>query len=86
MDGEGGVIDGRQAGGEAGPPAVMAILVPPAVLQEVQTVFQPPMVADAPQQIRRGHAVRIEAGDEISDVVRENLAGGSAHVAIHTQR
>jgi hypothetical protein len=86
MDREGGVVDGRQAGGEAGPPGVVAVLVPPAILQEVEAVFHSPMVADVPQQVRRGNTLGIEARDEIPHVVRENLAVGSANLAINSQR
>jgi hypothetical protein len=44
------------------------------------------MVADVPQQVRRGDLLGIEAGDEIPHVVRENLAVGSANLAINSQR
>ena len=83
MDREGGVVDGRQAGGEAGPPGVVAVFVPPPILQEVETVFQPPVVADVPQEVRGGDAIGIEARDEIPHVVRENLAIGSTNHAIN---
>lgn len=86
MDREGGVVDGRQAGREAGSPGVVAVLVPPPILQEVETVFQPPVVADVPQEIRRGNAIGIEAGDEIPHVVREDFAVGGANLAINSQR
>ena len=74
MDGEGGVVDGRQAGGEAGPPGMVAVLVPPPILQEVEAVFQPPMIADVPQEVRRGDALGIEARHEVSHLVREHFA------------
>ncbi len=85
MDGEGGVVDGRQTGGEPGPPGVVAILVPPAILQEVQAVFDPPVVADVPQQVGGGNAVGIEARYEVPHVVRENLAVGGADFTIDAQ-
>jgi hypothetical protein len=44
------------------------------------------MVADVPQQVRRGNTLGIETGDEIPHVVRENLAVGSANLAINSQR
>jgi hypothetical protein len=65
---------------------VVAVLVPPAVLQEVEAVFDSPMVADVPQPVRPGDLLGIEAGDEIPHVVRENLAVGSANLAINSQR
>jgi hypothetical protein len=65
---------------------MVAVLVPPPILQEVETVFQPPVVADVPQEIRRGNAIGIEARDEISHVVREDFAVGGANLAINSQR
>jgi hypothetical protein len=85
VNGEGGVIDGRQAGRESRPPGVVAILVPPPIFQEVEAVFQPPVVADVPQEIRGSHALGIEARDEVSHVVRENLAVGGADFTIDAQ-
>lgn len=86
MDREGGVIDRRQTGGEPRPPGVMAILVPPAILQEVQTVFDPPVVADVPQEVGGGDAVGIEARYEVPHVVRENLAVARTDFTIDAQR
>lgn len=85
MDGEGGVVDGRQTGGETGPPGVVAVLVPPAILHKMEAVFQSPVVADVPQEVRRGDAVRIEARDEIPHVVREQLAAGGANLTINAE-
>lgn len=86
MDREGSVVDGCQAGGEAGSPGVVTVLVPPPILQEVEAVFQPPVVADIPQEVRGGNAVGIQAGDEIPHVVREHFAVGGANLAINAQR
>jgi len=86
VDRESGVVDGRQAGRETGPASVVAVFVPPAILQEVEAVFQPPMVADVPQEVRRGDAGGIQARDEIPHVVREQLAVGGANLAINAQR
>jgi len=71
---------------EAGPPGVVAVLVPPAVLQEVEAVLHPPVVADVPQEVGGGDAVGIEARDEVPHVVRENLAVGGANFTIDAQR
>jgi len=46
----------------------VTVLVPPPIFQEVEAVFQPPVVADIPQEVRGGNAVGIEAGDEIPHV------------------
>ena len=86
MDREGGVVDGRQAGGESGPPGVVTILVPPSILQEVQAIFHAPMVADIPQEVRGGNAVGIEARHEIPHVVRKDFTVGGADLAINAQR
>jgi hypothetical protein len=84
MDREGGVVNRCQAGGEAGPPSVVAVLVPPSILQEVKAVFHTPMVADIPQQVRGGNAVGIETRNEIPHVVRKDFAGGGANLAINS--
>lgn len=86
MDREGGVVDRRQASGETGPPGVVAILVPPTVLQEVKAVFQPPVVADVPQQVRGSDLPGVEARHEVPHVVREQLAAGRANFTIDAQR
>ena len=85
MDGEGGVADGRHAGREAGPAGVVAILVPPTVLQEVQTVLNPPMLADMPQQVGRSDLIGIEAADVIAHVVHNHASLGRAELAIDAQ-
>ena len=85
VDREGGVVDGRQAGGESWPPGVVAIFVPPPIFQEVQAVFHPPVVADVPQQIRGGDAAGIEARHEIPHVVRHSFAGGGPQFTIDAQ-
>ena len=86
MDREGGIVDRGETGGEAGPPGVMAVFVPPAIFQEVQAVFHAPMVADVPQEVRGGNAVGIEARHEIPHIVRQDFATGGANLAIHAQR
>jgi hypothetical protein len=86
VDREGGVVDRRQAGREAGSPGVVAVFVPPAILQEVEAVFHSPMVADMPQQVRRGDLLGIETGDEIPHVVRQDFAVGGANLAINAER
>jgi hypothetical protein len=86
VDREGGVVDRRQASGETGPPGVVAVLVPPAVLQEMETVFQPPVVADVSQQVRGSDSIGIEARHEVPHVVREQLAAGRANFTVDTQR
>jgi hypothetical protein len=86
MDGEGRVVDGGEAGGEAGPAGVVAVFVPPPIFGEVQTVFDPPVVPHVPQEVGGGDAVGVEAGDEVADVVRDEFAGARADVAIDADR
>ena len=86
MDREGGVVQRCQAGRQAGPSRVVTIFVPPAVLQEVQAVFQSPMLADVLQQFRRGDAIRIEAGNEVTHVMREHDAVAGMNDAVDAQR
>jgi len=45
-DRKGGVGQRRECLGQAGPPGVMAILIPPAVLDEVETVLHLPVAPD----------------------------------------
>ena len=78
------LIVARQA--ERPGPGVVAVLVPPAVLQEMETVFQPPVVADVSQQVRGSDSIGIEARHEVPHVVREQLAAGRANFTVDTQR
>jgi hypothetical protein len=65
---------------------MVAVLVPPTVLQEVKAVLDPPMIADVPEQGLGGHLARIEAGNEIAHIQRQHLAVSSANLAIDTDR
>lgn len=86
VDREGRVVEGGEAGGEAGPPGVVAIFVPPPIFGEVQTVFDPPVVSHVPHEVRGGDAVGIKAGDEVADVVRHEFAGARTDLAIDADR
>jgi hypothetical protein len=83
---EGRVVDGGEAGGEAGPAGVVTIFVPPPVFAEVQAVFNPPMIPHIGQDVGGRHPVGVEAGDEVPHVVRDELAGGGADLAIDADR
>lgn len=78
MEGEGGVVDGREARREAGPAGVVAVLIPPAVLDEVQAVLDPPVAAGVPQQVGGGDLIRVEAAGEVACVTRDEPAAGVA--------
>ena len=75
----------RQGGkglGQARSFGVVAVFVPPAVFDEVQAVFHLPVIASVGLQPRGRDAGRIEAGDEIVALGKENLALGRTHLAI----
>lgn len=59
MDREGGVVQRRHAGRETRPAGVVTIFVPPAIFEEVQAVFDPPVAADMLEEVGRGDLVRI---------------------------
>ncbi len=86
MDREGGVVDRRPAGGEAGQPAVVAVLVPPWMPQEVKAVFHSPTVADIRQEVCGGNPVGIEGRNEIPYIVRKDFAVVGANPSINSQR
>lgn len=86
MDGEGRVVDGGEAGGESGPAGVAAILVPPPIFRKVQAVFDSPMVVYVRQDVYGRDLVRIEAGNEVAHVVRDEFASGIADFAIEADR
>jgi hypothetical protein len=86
VNGEGGVVDGRQAGRQTGPPRVVAVFVPPPIFQEVKAVFQPPMLADVLEQFGRCDMLRIEARNEIASVVRQHFSARRTNQAVHAQR
>lgn len=86
MDRECRVVDCGEAGGEPGPAGVVAILIPPPILDEVQVVLDTPVVPHVSQQVFRRNAAWVEAGDEVADVVRDELAGGGADLAIDADR
>jgi len=65
---------------------MVAILIPPPILQEVEAVLHPPVIADVSQEVRGGDALGIEARDEVSHIVREDLAVGGADFTIDAQR
>lgn len=50
---------------------MMAVLAPPAVFDEVETVFHLPMIAHQLQELDRGDPLWIEAGNEVPHVVRQ---------------
>jgi hypothetical protein len=86
VNGVGGVVDGRQAGRQPGPPRVVAVFVPTPIFQEVQAVFQPPMMAYVLEQLGRCDTLRIETRNEIANVVRQHFSAWRTNQAVHAQR
>jgi len=84
MDRECRIVDRRHAGRETWPTGVVTILVPPAVLQEVQAVFNPPVLANMPQEVGFGHLLRIEAAHIIACILEYDFAIVSMQLTIHT--
>jgi len=73
MDREGGVVDRRHAGRETRSTCVMTIFVPPAVFQEVQAVFNAPVLANVPQEIGGSHLIGIEAAHVVASIVQHDF-------------
>lgn len=85
MDGEGGVVDRRHACRKAWPTGVVAIFVPPAVLQEVQAVFNAPMLANVPQELGCGHLLGIETAHIVARVMQHDFTVVGTQLTIHAQ-
>ena len=85
-NGQGGVGQRGEDLGQARPPGVMAVLIPPAVLQEVEAVFHLPMPADIRLQVRRGDRTGVKTGDKIATFTGENVSRGRTHFTIDAQR
>ena len=60
----------------------MAVLIPPAILDEVQAVFHLPMAANVGVKLSRRDRARIEAGHEISAFVKQKSIIGRSHFTI----
>ena len=61
---------------------MVTIFVPPPIFAEVQAVFDAPMIPHVRQDVGGRDLVGVEAGDEVPHVVRDELAGGGADLAI----
>jgi len=83
---QGGIGQRGKTIGQAGTFGIMAILVPPTVLDEMQAVFHLPMVAHIRLKPRGRDRARIETGGEIAAVARKNHALARPHFAIDAQR
>lgn len=52
----------------------MTILVPPAILGEVQTVLDSPMVPDVTQYVPGRNAFGVETGNEVARIMQHDVA------------
>jgi len=69
---------------QAGPGRVVTVLIPPAVLDEVQAVFHLPVAANVLLEIGSRDGVRIETGHEIPALTRNEFALGATDFAINS--
>lgn len=53
------------------PFGVMTVLIPPAILDEVQTVLHLPVATDVGVKFGGRHRARIEAGDKVPALVKQ---------------
>ena len=81
-----GIGQRGKAFGQARTLGIVAILVPPTVLDEMQAVFHLPVVAHIRLKPRGRDRARIETGGEIAAVARKNRAVARPHFAIDAQR
>lgn len=68
--------------GQARPFGVVAVLIPPAVFDEVEAVFHLPVAANMGLQAGGRDSARIETGREIAALLRKHLASERTHFTI----
>lgn len=86
MDCDGDGVETGHHGGQAWATRVMAVLVPPAIFEKVQAVFDSPMAAHVAKKILGGYRAGIEATDEVANVVRNDVAALGSQFSIDAQR
>ena len=80
--GEGCVRQRGKRLGKPGASGMMTILVPPAILDEMQAVFDLPMPTDIRLKLGCRYQIWIQAGREIPAFEGKKLAIGGAHLAV----
>jgi len=75
----------RQPIGDAGTRGPMAILVPPAILDEEEAVLDLPVRADRGQELSGADSFRIEAAQKIARVEKRDRSVLAGYVPINTQ-
>lgn len=83
-DGGGGEL--REPFRHAGAARPMSVFIPPAIFDEEQTILDLPVRAHGGQELARGDALGIEAGEKITRVGGPHCAVRGDHVPINTQR
>lgn len=86
MNGNRETVEAGHHGGEAWASRMVAVFVPPAILDEMQVVFHLPVAPCVTQQSLGRHVRGVETGNEVAYVVRYDLATGCLQLAIHAQR
>lgn len=75
----------REAVGQARSLGVVAVFVPPAILEEAQAVFHLPMTADVGVKLGGTDRAGVAAGDKVPAVVEQHRPIGRAHFAIDAE-
>ena len=83
-NGQRGVGQRREHLGQAGTLGVVTILVPPAVLDEMEAVFHLPVAANIFQQFPRRDGIGIEAGNEVPAFAGKKRTIGRTQLTIGT--
>ena len=84
MHGEGGAGELGEPFGDAGAFRPVAILVPPTVFDEEQTVLDLPMSTNGRQQFGGRYQARIQAGEKVACVREYHCAVVGNYVPINT--
>ena len=74
MNRESRVVDRCHASGETWPTGMVTILVPPAVFQEVQAIFDSPVLANVPQEIGGSDLIGIQAAHIVACIMQNDFA------------
>ena len=81
-NGQGSVRQRCERLGQAGPLGVVTIFVPPAVLDEMETVFHLPVAANVTLEVFRRDRAGFQAADEVPTFAGKKLALGRSHFTI----
>jgi hypothetical protein len=85
-DGESGVRQRSERLGQAGPLGVVAIFVPPAVLDEMEAVLHLPVATNVCLEFTRRDGIGVHAGHEVPAFAGKECPFRGTHFAINSQR